>query len=289
MPELPEVQTVVAHLNQAQVIGRTIVNARVYWPKTIARMDSRRFCREIRGCVVRRITRRGKYIVVALSRHLTMLIHLRMTGRLNLVDPTTDRDPHEHVILELDHARELRFQDTRKFGRIALTDAPRAILDRLGPEPLAPAFTGKRLLGMLQACRRQLKPLLLDQRFLAGLGNIYVDEALWMAGLHPLRISRSIDGAEAAALHRAIRRVLRKGIDNLGTSLGRGKGNFYSTNKRPGRNADQLNVFRRTGLPCPRCKTAVTRLIVAQRSTHICPNCQQLAPQPTVSNVDGAK
>lgn len=275
MPELPEVQTVVDHLSQPHIIGHTITAAQVYWPKTISGMDSHRFCHAIRGCKIKRITRRGKYIVFDLSCRLTMLIHLRMTGRINLSDSTIERNPHEHVILQLDQTNELRFQDTRKFGRIFLTNAPQTILGQLGPEPLSTAFTGKRLFSMLKACRRQLKPLLLDQHFLAGLGNIYVDEALWTAGLHPLRISCSLSAKEAAGLHRAIRHVLRKGIRNLGTSLGRGKGNFYSANNRPGRNADQLNVFRRTGLACPRCKTAITRLIVAQRSSHICPNCQQ--------------
>jgi len=275
MPELPEVQTVVDHLNQPHIIGRTITAAQVYWPKTIFGMDSHRFCHAIRGCEIKQITRRGKYIVFGLSCRLTMLIHLRMTGRINLSDSTIERNPHEHVILQLDKTIELRFQDTRKFGRIVLTGAPQTILGQLGPEPLSTAFTGNRLFTMLQACRRQLKPLLLDQHFLAGLGNIYVDEALWTAGLHPLRISCSLSAKEAAGLHRAIRHVLRKGIRNLGTSLGRGKGNFHSANNRPGRNADQLNVFRRTGLTCPRCKTAITRIIVAQRSSHICPNCQK--------------
>lgn len=276
MPELPEVQTVVDHLNQARIVARTITTAKVFWPKTIDGMGSRKFCRTIRGKVIQQISRRGKFIVLDLSRDLTLLIHLRMTGRLNLVDPATRRNPHEHVILALDNSDELRFQDTRKFGRMVLTPRPHTILGRLGPEPLANSFTGRRLFTMLQACRRQLKPLLLDQHFLAGLGNIYVDEALWRAGLHPLRISCSLSVNEAASLHRAIRQVLRKGIDNLGTSLGRGKGNFYSANNRPGRNADQLNVFRRTGKACPRCNASILRLIVAQRSSHICPNCQKL-------------
>ncbi|WP_419658926.1 MutM: formamidopyrimidine-DNA glycosylase [Desulfosarcina variabilis str. Montpellier] len=275
MPELPEVQTIVDHLNQAHIVGRAITDSRVYWPKTIAGMDSCRFCLRIKGSKIRQITRRGKYIVLDLSCRLTMLIHLRMSGRLNLSDPTIERNPHEHVILQLDNTTDLRFQDTRKFGRIVLTDTPQTILGQLGPEPLSKRFTGKQLFTMLQACRRQIKPLLLDQHFLAGLGNIYVDEALWTAGIHPLSISSTLSARQSASLHRAIRHVLRKGIKNLGTSLGRGKGNFYSTNNRPGRNADQLNVFRRTGMACPRCKTAIMRIIVAQRSSHICPHCQK--------------
>ena len=274
MPELPEVQTVVDHLNQTGIVGRTITCTRVYWPKTIAGMDSHRFCSAINGSEITQISRRGKYIVLDLSCHLTVLIHLRMTGRINLSDSTIERNPHEHVILQLDGKTDLRFQDTRKFGRIVLTDNPQAALGQLGPEPLSSSFTGKRLFTMLQACRRQIKPLLLDQRFLAGLGNIYVDEALWMAGIHPRSISNTLSVRESASLHRAIRHVLRKGIKNLGTSLGRGKGNFYSANNRQGRNADQLNVFRRTGQACPRCKTPITRIIVAQRSSHVCPHCQ---------------
>lgn len=275
MPELPEVQTIVDHLNQAHLVGCTITAVRVYWPKTIAEMDSHRFCLTVKGTKIQKITRRGKYIVLDLSCHLTVLIHLRMTGRLNLSDSAIERNPHEHVILQLDKTTDLRFQDTRKFGRIVLTDTPQRILGQLGPEPLSGTFTGRQLFTMLQSCRRQLKPLLLDQHFLAGLGNIYVDEALWIAGLHPLSISSALSVGESASLHRAIRHVLRKGIKNLGTSLGQGKGNFYSANNRPGRNADQLNVFRRTGLPCPRCETAISRIIVAQRSSHICPNCQK--------------
>ena len=274
MPELPEVQTVVDHLNRHPVTGRTIVSARVRWPKTIADMSVSRFCRTINGRVVQRIGRRGKYIVFHLTGGWTLLIHLRMTGRLTIAPEKAARDPHEHVILGIDHGESLRFQDTRKFGRFFLTTDPRGILGALGPEPLAQSFTGRRLGSMLHATRRQLKPLLLDQHFLAGLGNIYVDEALWTAGIHPLRISRSLNRAETARLHRAIRRVLRRGLDNRGTSLGGGKGNFTSADSRPGRNADQLNVFRRTGRPCPRCRATIARIVVAQRSTHICPRCQ---------------
>jgi formamidopyrimidine-DNA glycosylase len=127
---------------------------------------------------------------------------------------------------------------------------------------------------MLKSRRRQLKPLLLDQTFIAGLGNIYADEALWESGLHPLQRTDALSKEEVAALHASIRRVLRRGLKNLGTSLGTGKANFYSVGRRRGRNRDALNVFRRTGEPCPRCATPIRRIIVGQRSTHICPQCQ---------------
>lgn len=278
MPELPEVQTIVDHLNHLRIVGRTITAAHVGWSKTIAGMHPEQFCQAIRGCTIHAITRRGKYIVIRLSRGLTLLIHLRMTGRLTLTRSDAARNPHEHVVLEVGGGDELRFQDTRKFGRLHLTHAPQTLLDRLGLEPLGRDFTGTRFQAMLRATRRQIKPLLLDQRFLAGLGNIYVDEALWTALIHPLRISDSLSRKEASALHRAIRQVLRKGVRNRGTSLGRGKGNFHSANNLPGRNADALNIFRRTGKSCPRCGAIIARIIVAQRSSHICPVCQRRHP-----------
>lgn len=276
MPELPEVQTVVNNLNQHDIVGRTITDAQVNWPRTIADERPNRFRNMITGCTIHRITRRGKYIVFHLSRGLTMLIHLRMSGRLNWATTDDKRNKHEHVVLELEQKNELRFQDTRKFGRIFLTEKPETILDKLGPEPLSRRFTFERFYRMLQATRRQIKPLLLDQSFLAGLGNIYVDEALWKARVHPLRPSRSLSAKASEALHRAIPHVLNKGLKNMGTSLGSGEGNFYSIGNRPGKNADKLKVFRRTGAPCPRCGTIIERIVVAQRSSHVCPTCQKV-------------
>lgn len=275
MPELPEVQTVVDNLNQRDVVGHTITAAQVNWPRTIANVSPAQFCQKITGCTIRQITRRGKYIVFHLSQGLTMLIHLRMTGRLNWATTDQARNKHEHVVLELEKKNELRFQDTRKFGRIFLTETPEVILDKLGLEPLSVRFTRERFRKMLQATTRQIKPLLLDQTFIAGIGNIYVDEALWKANIHPQRHSSALSQKEVGALFQAIPHVLKKGLKNMGTSLGSGKGNFYSVGNRPGRNADKLHVFRRTGMACPRCSTIIERIIVAQRSSHICPRCQK--------------
>jgi formamidopyrimidine-DNA glycosylase len=278
MPELPEVQSVVDALRRKKVPGCLISGAAVYWPRTIAEIDPAAFCKKIKGRTVRQITRRGKYIVFGLSGGLTLMIHLRMTGRLNWESKDKPRNRHEHVILEIGKTHTLRFQDTRKFGRIWLTAEPERILDRLGPEPLAANFTPKRFSTMLKTTKRQIKPLLLDQHFLAGLGNIYVDEALWEARIHPQRTSQSLSSREVMALHRAIPQVLHKGLRNLGTSLGTGKSNFYLPGNRPGGNADKLNVFRRTGKACPRCSGIIARIIVAQRSSHICPHCQKINP-----------
>ncbi len=276
MPELPEVQTVVDALIAQGLPGRRIRRVCVHWPKIIAGMPAVDFCRRARGCVIGPITRRGKYIVMRLSGDLTLLIHLRMSGRFNWSPAASPRLKHEHVVFELDGDHSLRFQDTRKFGRMLLTATPQRILDRLGPEPLDKGFTRQRLAGMLGACRRQIKPLLLDQQFLAGMGNIYVDEALWQARIHPRQISNTLDQPAIVGLHRAIVQVLQKGLQNRGTSLGRGQTNFQSPRRDPGGNAQTLNVFRRTGQACPRCSVPIVRLVVGQRSTHVCPACQRL-------------
>ncbi len=276
MPELPEVQTIVNDLNGAKLIGITISGARVFWPRTVAEPSPRLFCRRIKGQQFTEIRRRGKYLVFEVTDGHTMLLHLRMSGRLHLVSADIPRNKHEHVILSFDDGRHLRFHDTRKFGRLHLLKDPKRILDRLGPEPLASGFTVKTLAERLKHRKRLLKPLLLDQTFIAGLGNIYVDEALWEAELHPCRLAASLSTSEIKVLHRAIPRVLKRGLKNLGTSLGTGKGNFYSVGNRRGRNKDLLKVFRRTDLPCARCKSSIERIIVGQRSTHICRNCQKI-------------
>jgi formamidopyrimidine-DNA glycosylase len=274
MPELPEVETIARDLNAAGIVGRTVACGRVFWDRSVAEPSPAAFCRRVAGQRVAAVRRRGKFLVLDFAGGEALLVHLRMSGRLHLVPAQQERLTHEHVVVAFEDGSELRLHDTRKFGRVYLVADAERILGRLGPEPLDPGFTAPLLGAMLRRRNRLLKPLLLDQAFVAGIGNIYADEALWEARIHPLRLSRSISGAEARALHRAIRVVLQRGLKNLGTSLGTGKANFYSVGRRRGRNSDQLKVFRRTGLPCPRCGDAVARIIVGQRSTHLCPKCQ---------------
>jgi formamidopyrimidine-DNA glycosylase len=276
MPELPEVQTVINDMIAAGVQGATITDARVFWPRTIDTHHSRDFCRKIRRRRIKAITRRGKYIVFHLAPQDCLVVHLRMTGRFHLQPAGTRRSKHDHVVFRLDDKRQLLFFDTRKFGRFSLVPDPDIIVGCLGPEPLGSGFTAGSLTGMLASRSRQIKPLLLDQRFLAGLGNIYVDEALWEARIHPLRNSAGLTPAESKRLHRAIRKVLRKGLKNFGTTLGKGVSNFYSIGRKSGKNREQLNVFRRTGEDCPRCGNAVKCMVVGQRSTHICSVCQKI-------------
>ena len=275
MPELPEVQTVVNDLIDAGLIGKTISAAIIHWPRIVHTPSLRVFRSRITGTTILNVRRRAKYIVIDLSGGLHLLIHLRMTGRLHFIDPESPIDSHENAVFVLHNSDHLRFHDTRKFGRLYLVSDSSDILKKIGPEPLDDAFSPSVLYAILHGRKRMLKPLLLDQTVIAGLGNIYVDEALWEARLHPCRISNTLSRRESKALHRAIRKVLLRGLANLGTTLGTGHANFYSVGKRTGRNKDELQVFRRTGQPCPRCHKPVKRLIVGQRSTHICPQCQK--------------
>lgn len=275
MPELPEVQTVVDDLIAAGLPGGFITGARVFWSATVSGMMPLEFQKGITGKRIEQIDRRGKYIVFRLNQNRYLIVHLRMTGRFLLCQPAEPTCKHIHVVLNLNDHRQLRFHDTRKFGRFYLTENPDRILGTLGPDPLGNNFTARQLAGSLRTRSRRIKPLLLDQSFIAGLGNIYVDEALWTAKIHPLRLAASLSFDESRVLHRAIRSVLRKGLQNAGTSLGQGENNFASLSRGRGGNAAQLKIFRRTGLSCTRCRALITRLMVGQRSTHICPSCQK--------------
>lgn len=274
MPELPEVQTLVDDLNKESLVGTSIAAVRVFWPRTIAAATPDLFCAEVTGCKIERIWRRAKFIIFDLNKGYDMAVHLRMTGRFQFSEPSRIDSKHVHVVLELNDGRCLQFHDTRKFGRFFLVADMTRFLGRLGPEPLDRRFSARYLMEKLKTRNRQIKPLLLDQSFLAGLGNIYVDEALWRARIHPETPSGCLTEAQGYALHRAIRKSLRAGLRNAGTTLGSGKGNFSSIRQTYGRNAVELNVFRRTGSPCPRCRAPIQRIIVGQRGTHICPQCQ---------------
>lgn len=274
MPELPEVETVVRDLKAAALVGLRVVNARVLWKRSIAAPAWSRFTAGIQGLEILDFSRRGKFIVARLSEGFTLLVHLRMSGRLHVAAPSakTSRRAHERVVFALSDGRELRFSDTRKFGRVWLVRDPSAVLGKLGPEPFA--LTVAEFSALVSARSRLLKPLLLDQTLIAGIGNIYSDEALWEARLHPRRKSDSLSAPEAATLLRAIQRVLRRGIRNLGTTLGAGKTHFVLPRGGSGRNQEQLSAYGQTGEPCPRCGTKIRRILVGQRSTHLCPACQ---------------
>jgi formamidopyrimidine-DNA glycosylase len=200
------------------------------------------------------------------------LVHLRMSGRLVVEPGGTPRDAYERVGLRFDDGHELRFLDVRKFGRFVFHEDPAPTLARLGPEPLGPTFTVSWLRAALKGRRRMLKPLLLDQTFLAGLGNIYVDESLFRARIHPRRSADSLDRRAAAALHAAIREILAEAVAREGSSIDA----FYRTPEgRPGAYQERFRVYGRAGRPCLRCGGPVRRLVVGQRGTHVCLRCQR--------------
>lgn len=277
MPELPEVETVARALRPA-LVGRRLGACEVRWKRTLGGLAPRAFAAALEGVRVRAVERRAKWIVLELSRARAaagvLCVHLRMTGRLT-VDPAAEPPgPWERVRIALDDGRVLRFVDPRKFGRVRFARSSGELLGELGPEPLGPEFSAEWFGAALRARRRQLKPLLLDQTFLAGLGNIYVDESLHQAGLHPLTRSERVAPAAAARLRTAIRTVLAAAIEREGSSFDA----FYRTPEgRPGSYQHLFRVYGRTGEPCRACGEPIRYLLVGQRGTHVCPRCQ---PRP---------
>ncbi len=274
MPELPEVHTILEDLKQAGLVGHEIQDVKAYWLRTIGFPSPAEFCHLLQHKRIIKLDRRGKYLIFTLSEGLFLCVHLRMTGRLLLVEQNTPETPYVRLRLDLDHGKSLYFHDTRKFGRWYLVSDLQQIVGKIGPEPLSTEFTFELFWSHLKQRHRALKPLLLDQTFLAGLGNIYVDEALWEAHLHPLQPADTLTSQQARQLHAGIIHVLERGIESRGTTLGKGRTNYYRLDGTRGNHQRLLNVFRRTGLPCPRCGHSIERLVVAQRSTHLCPHCQ---------------
>ena len=273
MPELPEVETIARNLRQEglqapSIIGRAITGVKLLWARTLATPAPEQFASRILGQVIKGVNRRGKFLLIQLSRDW-LIFHLRMSGDLSVRPAETALAPHDRLVLYLDRSLLLAFNDARKFGRAWLVSDPATILQNLGPEPLDPAFTPEDLYQRLINYKRQLKPLLLDQSFLAGIGNIYSDEALHLAGLHPLTLSHTLTPDQAERLWQSIRNVLQKGISLQGASI--------DWVYRGGDFQNHFRVYRRTGEPCPTCGSPVQRIIVGQRGTHYCPVCQ---PKP---------
>ncbi|MCU0489208.1 MAG: DNA-formamidopyrimidine glycosylase, partial [Anaerolineales bacterium] len=247
------------------ILGRQILSVEVSWERSIAYPASALFAEQIRGQVIQDIGRRAKYLVFRLTDRW-LLIHLRMSGDLSVRPASQARDPYDRVVFNLDRTLYMAFNDTRKFGKVWLVDDPNAVLSGLGPEPFDPQLTDGDFFARLQAHRRQLKPLLLDQSFLAGLGNIYTDEALHLAGLHPLTPSDQLSPEQSQRLLESIRQVLALGIESQGASI--------DWVYRGGEFQNHFRVYQRTGQPCPTCGTGIVKLTIGQRGTHFCPACQ---------------
>lgn len=272
MPELPEVETIAREL-QKTLVGRKITGVDIRWAPTVAEPESEAFARRLQDRRILEVRRRGKWLLLGLEGGDWLLLHLRMSGRLRVQDARTPEDPHLRLALHLEDGWRLEFSDPRKFGRALLTTCPEKVLSGLGPEPLDPDLTPQRLATMLAGRRTRLKPLLMDQRFLAGLGNIYADEVLWEAGLHPLRQADTLSPEEVERLHQALRTVLERAIQGGGTTLPDRR--YLRPDGSPGRFASRLAVYGRPGEPCPRCGQTVQRIRISGRSAHFCRWCQK--------------
>jgi formamidopyrimidine-DNA glycosylase len=274
MPELPEVETYIRDL--APLLGgRQVTSAQVRWPRTIAAPEPEAFIQRITGQRFVDFGRRAKYMLLGMDSGDTLIVHLRMTGHLLMQPGFIEPDAHTHVVLGLDDHCQLHFQDARKFGRIWLTADPAPILARLGPEPLDSTFLPEDLAQKIRGRKAPIKNLLLDQSIIAGVGNIYADEALYQAGIHPARAGGSLTSEEATRLHRAVQTILGAALANGGSSLGASSvQNYVRPTGEPGAFQTEHHVYRRTGQPCLRCGAPIERLVIGQRSAHFCPNCQ---------------
>ncbi len=275
MPELPEVETIRRDLVRL-VVGRAVVAVDVGWPGSLKDVGPD-FTARLIGARFSGFARRAKILIAELDSGDRLLVHLKMSGRLTVVPAGTPPDKHTRVTFELDSREELRFIDMRKFGYIKLVPvgAPAVLpeLDRLGPEPLAPDFTAADWLDLVAAkgnSKRNVKAVLLDQTFIAGLGNIYVDEILHAAGIHPERPFADVSADEAARIYPEMRRILLDAIVGRGTTFDL----YVDGEGRRGEYLERLAVYGRQGKSCRRCGSVIEKIRVAGRGTHFCPECQ---------------
>ena len=270
MPELPEVETIRRYLKNGikdhpSILGKRVYRAHILWDGVLEAPGKEEFLSRIKGQTVQEVGRRGKHLLIQLTSH-TLILHLRMSG--DVIAETKHRPlrKHDRLVLNFEDDTRLAFNNVRKFGRAWLTANPEQLLDDLGPEPLAADFTPGDLYRILQAHSRQMKYFLLDQRMIAGLGNIYSDESLHQAGIHPRMKSDALSFQQANVLWQAIRRVLQAGIDQQGTTI--------DWMYRGGDYQRYLQVYGQEDQPCEQCGTIIKRTRIAQRSTYFCPTCQ---------------
>ncbi len=268
MPELPEVESTVRFLRE-RVRGGKVTDVSVLWRNTLVGCSPIQVKRRLRGATISDVTRRGKFICLSLidnqNRSKPLCIHLRMSGSLDVFKTALKPEKHDRVILHLKDGRTIRFHDPRKFGRVYFDEAAQRVLLRLGREPLDSDFNEEQLQELYRGRKGAIKPLLLNQSILTGLGNIYVDESLWSAGIHPLRPATKIRDSEWRSLFAAIRTILSEAIEKQGTDFGDGvvEGGGYSP-----------RIYGRSGEACLKCGTTIKKIVVGQRGTHFCAKCQ---------------
>jgi formamidopyrimidine-DNA glycosylase len=273
MPELPEVETVRRTLLQL-VKNKTIADVDVGWPKMIKEPDDvERFVQLLKGQTIEDIGRRGKFLLFVLNDYV-LVSHLRMEGRYGLYQPTDEKTKHTHVVFSFTDGSELRYADVRKFGTMHLfakgAEHVAMPLAQLGVEPFSEQFTVELLEQAYAKTTRAIKTALLDQKTVVGLGNIYVDEALFRSGIHPERKASSLSKEEYQNLHKEIKRTLKEAIEAGGSSIK----SYVNGQGEIGMFQQQLHVYGRKQQPCHHCDTAIEKIVVGGRGTHYCPNCQ---------------
>lgn len=273
MPELPEVETV-KRILAPQLCGRRITAVQLLRPEVVAHPDAQRFAAALTGKKMLEMDRRGKFLLLMLEGGGRLILHLRMTGQLLVTPPDHPKEKHTHLVLELDDSHELRYIDVRRFGRFWLLEAGEedrySGIERLGPEPLGPAFCAGYLQEALQSRRRAIKECLLDQSVVAGIGNIYADEILFAARIHPARAACTLGQEEWRRLAEAIPHILRQGIENDRLTPEQ----YLALQGREYRDVPSFAMYGREGQPCPCCGTPVERIILSGRSSCYCPRCQ---------------
>jgi formamidopyrimidine-DNA glycosylase len=278
VPELPEVETVRARL-EPKLVGRRLERVEIYDPRLTRPFDPAGVAAELEGERIAALDRRGKYLIVRFESGRVLVIHLRMTGNLlhDNGDSASVDDRHHRAVVRLDDGSDVVYRDMRRFGTWLLVESHELepyLDDRVGGEPLARSFTAKQLKAMLSGRKAPIKAALLDQRRLAGVGNIYADEALWRGRVHPLTSAGVLDDTELKALHRGIRTALQAGIARQGATLS----TYRTPDGTPGRMQHEFKVYGRDGEPCDRCGTPIEKIRAAGRGTWYCPNCQRRVP-----------
>lgn len=267
MPELPEVESTVRYLRKL-LQGLRVAGVRIHWPRTIAKPSPTAFEQGLIGATIETISRRGKYVLISVSGpagQLAWLIHLRMSGYLEVFDCAEPSRKHDRVVVTFAGGKELHFHDVRKFGRMWLVADAASVTQPLGAEPLDPSLSAEDFVKRIKSRRGRIKPLLLNQRVIAGIGNIYADESLWGARIHPLAAADTLPYQKLQALYHEIGAVLTRAIRMHGTDAGDRVVNGGRYKPR---------VYGREGKPCPRCKATIRKIVVGQRGTHYCPRCQ---------------
>jgi len=275
MPELPEVETIKNDL-RPMVEGRRFTSVSLFWPRMVVQPSAEELCQRLPGQVIKEVARRGKYLIFRLASGESLVLHLRMTGSLLLGNKnvaSSESNPYITAIFGLDNGLELLFCDRRKLGTVSLIKDEREIASKLGPEPLDASFTPGILRERSSNRKAPIKAVLCDQKFVAGIGNMYADEALFFANVHPLRPANSLSEEEIKRLHKAIRQVLSKAIGNAGASIS----DYRRPGGEPGSQQYAFYVAHRGGQTCKVCATPIERIPVRNRGTYFCPKCQGAA------------